>query len=857
MNGNFRLGIDLWARNVFGKITWTTMFLVGAPSSLMINLAVANEEVKFNSSFLAPGSSNIDLTRYEKGNPIIPGQYRADISVNGVLMSRQEIRIVGKPDGTDSKICFDRKLMQLIGIEMEKLSPIANNLLDSNPQCAELANLIPDASARFDPNTQELDVSLPQAIVRRDARGYVSPELWDRGITAGLLSYNFNAYHSNNDVGGNYDSAYLSLNGGFNMGDWRLRHNGSSSWDQDTGHKYEALNTYAQRDITSWRSQLTLGESNTSGEIFDTVSFRGAQLATDDRMLPQSLRGYAPVVRGIARTNARVTIRQNGNLIYENSVAPGAFVIDDLYSTGYGGDLDVTVLEADGSSQTFIVPFASVSQLLRPGTSRYSVTAGETRIGYIDNQQKLLQATYQRGLNNTFTGYTGVQATDDYNSILAGMAFSTPVGAMAIDMTQAQTRLKSGTENGQSVRLSYSKNILSTGSNFTVAAYRFSSSGFLDLDDALTLRDAEEGNLDTSMFGRQKSRFSVTANQRLGNYGQLVLSGFTQDYWDRGGNDLQYQAGYYTNYRQINFGVSANRARFGTGDMQTNYLFTVSMPLEFGTTLNRPQLSMRVGRNDNGDMNEQATLSGTAGDERQYQYGVTVGHDGATSSNTTSLNGGYTSSKAMLNASMSQSDTYESASIGVSGGIVAHGGGVTFTPYTGDTIGIVHAAGAENARVAGYPGLKVDGNGYAVIPYLRPYELNEVALDPIGSSLDVELEETSQQVAPRSGAVVKLNFETRQGESVLVRATLADGRPLPFGTEVSDDKGNPVGVVGQGGQLFARVQPTAEALIIRFGEKAGENCVIPLNTLRSQKQAASASAICATAANPAKPSASH
>lgn len=844
MNGNFRLGIDLLAGSIFAKNVWTTVFLVGAPSSLIMSLASADQEVTFNSTFLSPDSQNIDLKRYEKGNPVIPGQYRADISVNGVLSSRQEIRIVGKPDGTDSKVCFDKKLLQLIGIEMEKLSPIANNLLDSNPECADLPALIPDAFARFDPNAQQLDVSVPQANVRRDARGYVSPELWDRGITAGLLSYNFNAYHSNSDVGGKYDSAYLSLNSGLNIGDWRLRHNGSSSWNQDTGQKYEALNTYAQRDITAWRSQLTLGESNTSGEIFDTLSFRGAQIATDDRMLPQSLRGYAPVVRGIARTNARVTIRQNGNLIYENNVAPGAFVIEDLYSTGYGGDLDVTVFEADGSSQTFIVPFASVSQLLRPGTSRYSVTAGETRIGYVDNQQKLVQGTYQRGINNVFTGYTGMQATDDYSSILAGLAFSTPVGAMAFDITQAQTRLKSGTENGQSARLSYSKNILSTGSNFTVAAYRFSSSGFLDLDDAVTLRDAEENDLDTSLFGRQKSRFSVTANQSLGRYGQVVLSGFTQDYWDRAGTDLQYQAGYYFNYRQINFGLNANRARFGTGDMQTNYLFTVSMPLEFGPTLNRPQLFTRIGRNDNGDMNEQATLSGTAGEERQYQYGVTVGHDDATSSNTTSLNGGYTGSKAMLNGSISQGDTYESASFGISGGVVAHGGGVTFTPYTGDTIGIIHAPGAEGARVAGYPGLKLDGNGQAVIPYLRPYELNEVAIDPIGTSMDVELEETSQQIAPRSGAVVRLNFETRQGEAVLVRATLADGSPLPFGTEVSDEKGNPVGVVGQGGQLFARVRPDAQSLVVHWGDKTKQSCSISLNSVRSQKQATSTSTIC-------------
>uniref|UniRef100_UPI001C120893 fimbria/pilus outer membrane usher protein n=2 Tax=Gammaproteobacteria TaxID=1236 RepID=UPI001C120893 len=88
--------------------------------------------------------------------------------------------------------------------------------------------------------------------------------------------------------------------------------------------------------------QLTVGESNTTGEIFDTLSYRGVQLSTDDRMLPDSMRGYAPVIRGIARTNARVTIRQAGNILLETTVAPGAFVIDDLYSTGYGGDLNVS-----------------------------------------------------------------------------------------------------------------------------------------------------------------------------------------------------------------------------------------------------------------------------------------------------------------------------------------------------------------------------------------------------------------------------------------------------------------------------------------------------------------------------------
>ncbi|MBW6086650.1 fimbria/pilus outer membrane usher protein [Escherichia coli] len=44
--------------------------------------------------------------------------------------------------------------------------------------------------------------------------------------------------------------------------------------------------------------------------FFDSVSFRGVQLASDDNMLPDSLKGFAPVVRGIAKSNAQITIKQ-------------------------------------------------------------------------------------------------------------------------------------------------------------------------------------------------------------------------------------------------------------------------------------------------------------------------------------------------------------------------------------------------------------------------------------------------------------------------------------------------------------------------------------------------------------------
>lgn len=54
-------------------------------------------------------------------------------------------------------------------------------------------------------------------------------------------------------------------------------------------------------------------------------------------MLPDSLRGYAPEVRGMAGSNARVSVWQGKQQIYQTTVPPGPFVIDNLSPVSYGG----------------------------------------------------------------------------------------------------------------------------------------------------------------------------------------------------------------------------------------------------------------------------------------------------------------------------------------------------------------------------------------------------------------------------------------------------------------------------------------------------------------------------------------
>ncbi|WP_150322250.1 fimbria/pilus outer membrane usher protein, partial [Enterobacter hormaechei] len=103
--------------------------------------------------------------------------------------------------------------------------------------------------------------------------------------------------------------------------------------------KFTSVYTYAQRDIVAMKSDITVGQSSSPADVFDSVPYTGVELKSDSDMLPDSEKGYAPIIRGTAHSNALVVVRQNGYVIYQNTGAPGAFEINDLYPTGSSGDL--------------------------------------------------------------------------------------------------------------------------------------------------------------------------------------------------------------------------------------------------------------------------------------------------------------------------------------------------------------------------------------------------------------------------------------------------------------------------------------------------------------------------------------
>lgn len=778
------------------------------------------------------------LSRFNKVDSVEPGNYQVDLYLNDRFIRHLEMTFT--QEGNDTLACYSAEILQAAGVKKEALDkPVMHG------HCLDINATLPGSSSRLDFSQLRLNLSVPQKWVSVLPRGYVDPRNLDSGNSIGFVNYNANQYHVdalNGSGQRRVDSGYVNLNGGINLGLWRLRQDGALRSDS-RGNRWENNRRYVQRALPELRSELTAGETYTGGQFFSSLGYRGVALATDDRMLPDSLRGYAPVVRGIAKTNARVTVYQNNRAIYQTTVPPGAFQIDDLSATNYGGDLQIDVSEADGSVSSFRIPFASVPDSLRPGLNRYALAAG--RVRDTGNNEPFAELTFQRGISNPFTLNSGLRVADGYQAAMLGGVFTHYIGAFGLDTTYSSADLPGGEhQNGWMMRASYSRSFQPLGTTFTLAGYRYSTQGYRDLNDVLTLR--AQGDTQTSNSYLQRSRLEVSLNQSLHDYGAVYLSASSQDYRDDRPRDTQMQFGYSTvvwNNVSLNLSVTRQRTssnsaqvsntddltpswntRNATGESQIETMsqFTLSFPL--GGNPSAPYVSAGMFNSKNNGASYQTSLSGVSGDDQSLSYSADFARQQQSKENTWSGSLQKRLPLTSLSASASRGSSYWQSSASARGAVAVHSGGVTLGPYLSDTFALVEAKGATGAKVLYGQGASIDRFGYALVPTLTPYRYNTVTLDPQEMAQNTELQDGQRRVAPFAGSAVKITFRTLTGYPVLIATHMPQGDTVPMGADVLDAKGASVGMVGQAGQAYLRAATLKGRLTLKWGDDSTERC---------------------------------
>ncbi|HEY2452229.1 MAG TPA: fimbria/pilus outer membrane usher protein [Scandinavium sp.] len=813
------------------------------PARLAVVIAIAlgmitsgvNARDFFNPDLLEvdnPGAGKADLSAYEAGAQA-PGTYHVDIVLDDqVVESRDvEFKLSGKGDDATLQPCLTVAQLKSWGVKTELFPNLAGQ-----GNCADLA-AIPKANADFQFSTQRLVLSVPQAALSPQARGYVAPELWDDGITAAMLNYSLsgsNNWSRGNGNGGNSNSQYANLRPGFNFGPWRLRNYTTWSRDDNGQDKWDTVYTYLQRSIVPLKSQLTTGDSSSPSDVFDSVPFRGVQLASDDDMLPDSLKGYAPVVRGIARTNAQVVIRQNGYQIYQSYVAPGAFEITDMYPTGGAGDLDVTVKEADGSEQHFTVPFASLPVLQREGRFKYAITGGQYR-SYDSSVDKtpFAQATAIYGLSRGYTLYGGMQESSKYQSLATGVGKNMgDLGAFSVDVTQAWSTPKDDDKSsGQSWRARYSKNFADTGTNFSIAGYRYSTSGYYGMQEVLDTYSNDNITQD-----RRRNRAELTVSQNLwDNFGSVTLSAVRENYWNSGKTMESYSAGYNSSWNGINYGVTYTYSKNGSdtdsGNGQQTYYdkdqqLAVNVSVPLAKFLPNTWASYSMNSSKNNGTTHQIGLSGSALENNALNWNVQEGYGTDNVGNTGNTNVDYKGTYGEVTAGYGYDQSSDRLNYGLQGGILAHADGITLTQPLSETNVLIKAPGAKGVGVQNQSGAKTDWRGYTAVGNLTPFRKNDVALLTDSLPDNVELELTNQTVIPTRGAIVRADYVANVGMRILMTLIQANGKPVPFGAVVSvggEDKGQGF-IVGDAGQVYLTGLNDAGTLSAKWGNDNSQQC---------------------------------
>lgn len=807
----------------FCQYGWAALLIAGAEEPLKID---------FNPMFIH--GSGIDVMRFSESNPVLPGDYDTVVHVNGELRGKQKIRFVIPPHQSSAEACFTSEQLKLLGIQV---TDTVSNVSD----CMFIERWVAQSSSHYIAGNFELNLQVPQLNVAALPRGYIDPSLWQAGETVGFLDYSSNVYsqfqgpHDGAARNNAYDSN-LSLFAGFNYEGWRLRKRINMNWHAGSSPQSQSLYGYAVHDVTALNSQLLLGEINTQGDLFESYGMRGVVLQSEDHMLPDSLRVYTPVIRGIAETNARVKVMQRGLTIYEIVVPPGPFELQNIGTMGYGGDLLLVVTESDGRQRRQNIPFSAPPMLLHEGVANFSLSVGQLKDKAINQYPAIIQGSYRYGLFNDWTLYGGGQVAEKYRALGAGNAINTPLGGVSFDMTRAQSELRKGElASGNSYQVNFTKYLGSTDTNLTLAAYRYSSSGFYSFREASQARAGQRDNLYSTDF-RVRHRFSATVSQRIDDNISLHFNGSLYTWWGGRGDSHQYSMTFNHALQRFNYGLTAMRASDENRRDENSMLLSISIPLGSQTMSSKPlfnSLYSSLSHSSSGNTQFQTIANGSQGRQSELTYGIgAVGSNSDEGPRDRSLSGNvnYRSGLGQLGATASVNNHHaQQLSLSAAGSVVAHSGGITAGPSIGDApFAIIQAKGAKGAKLLNGYGGKIDGNGYAIMPSLTPYRENMVALDAHGLPDTVDVLGNEKMVVPRQGAAIAVDMRTISGAPMVLTLRDAQGEFLPIGSGLQGEDGSGQSVVGQGGQAFIRGwQPDKQPLYAHVtGEKL--RCV-PLN----------------------------
>jgi outer membrane usher protein len=561
-----------------------------------------------------------------------------------------------------------------------------------------------------------------------------------------------------------------------------------------TTSEWLRLESTFTHDVPDRNLSLRLGDTRTRIGLWGrNVYFGGVQLGTNFALTPGFLTQPLPLLQGVSAAPSTVELYVNDQLRKVSQVPTGPFVIDNNLGLTGSGEARLVVRDVLGREVVIVQPFFTAVQLLAPGLSDWSIDLGAVRenlgITNADYGQRFAAGTWRRGLSDWLTGEVRAERTGAHHTAGIGAIAALPGNYLARAALAASRHDRAG--DGAFWLLGIERQWVRTSLTAEM--------------QGATRHYRELGMGDTQSPTRRQMAANLTQQigdgivglgfARIERYDDAAVTTLSLNYSHRLGN----AASITGNFSKV-LGL-AGGSSFGV---------TVQLPLD-GQRIASASFSSHSGvqdvyasaaqlANESTDIGWRV-LGGRLNDETHVEAGVD-----------------YSGRYGRLYSDLSASPSQNSVRLGGSGAVALAAGRMFFTRRLDESFAVAELKGYSNVGIGlgSTVTAHTDENGIAFIPYLSPYQANQIRLDARDLPISAELDSIEQVVVPSWRSAVKVDFPVRSGRGALVKIQLENGDPAPAGAVVKLAGDGEEFFVGRRGEAFVTGLQAANELTLRW-----------------------------------------
>jgi outer membrane usher protein len=654
---------------------------------------------------------------------------------------------------------------------------------------------VPGLAYRYDVEGQRLVLQVAPALRPSQSLGYRMPEAVAATRSAGFL-LNYDAYGRS---AGDQDTLSLATTMRA-FGRLGALENSFLSRAGDNADAYQRLDTRWTLSDSTHMTTWTAGDFIGGGLAWTRpVRLGGLQLRRNFGVRPDLITFPVPRFTGQATVPSSVELLVDNVRQFGTDVDDGPFVLDSFPRLTGAGEATLVVRDALGRTTQTSVPIYVDYQRLAPGLSDFSLEAGRQRLGYATADDRygddfVASGSYRRGLSMAVTGEAHAEYAPGLRLAGAGLVWA-PAGHLGV--VTASLARSEGDSRGEQRGAGYQW--MNPHFGFDLKAQR-RTRGFRDLGDV-----ADGGTVPTSLREQdQASAWWATA------HGSLAGS------WVRWRN----HAGDADSIRTLTWSqviggrLNASLGVFASDNSGHGFNLNFNLPLDH---LRDASLSLSHSH-DRTDV--VAAVRQSPGYDGGWGWELQGGdRDGRYGLAATTARGRY--GEATVGADHQHGET---GYFGQANGSLVWMGGTAFASRRiGDSFAVVSTQG-----VAGVPVLyenrvfgKTNDRGFVLLPDLRGWQRNRVAMDPDALGVDYRIPPLEQLVTPADHGGVLVRFDVARVHPAMLTLLAPSGVPLPAGSEGRIVGSDATFLVGLDGEAYLDDAPAGGTLEV---DVAGTPC---------------------------------